>query len=59
MSKKVIRSNIRSKLAYNKDVFISLQLYSLEKNEKIMNEYFKKLSDFKLPRNENHLKKLA
>ena len=34
MSKKVIRSNILSKLAYNKDVFISLQLYSLEKNEK-------------------------
>ena len=46
MSKNLMRSNIRLKSAYNKDVVVSLQLCNLEENEDILNGHIKKILDF-------------
>ena len=53
-----MRSNIRSKSAYNKDVVVSLQLCNLEENEDILNGHIKKILDFELSWNASHLKNL-
>ena len=53
-----MRSNIRSKSAYNKDVVVSLQLCNLEENEDILNGHVKKILDFESPWNASHLKNL-
>ena len=53
-----MRSNIRSKSAYNKDVVVSLQLCNLEENEDILNGHIKKILDFESSWNASHLKNL-
>ena len=53
-----MRSNIRLKSAYNKDVVVSLQLCNLEENEDILNGHIKKILDFESSWNASHLKNL-